>query len=69
VKEQQQEGEGENSRLYRGVENHHVSYQSWYGSTHQFKKRSFDGVLVCPASTQKEVEGGKRQYQEKSKKQ
>jgi hypothetical protein len=43
------------------VENYHVSYQSWYRGTHQLKKRSSDGVSVCPASTQKEAEGGKRQ--------
>jgi hypothetical protein len=39
------------------VENYHVSYQSWHGSTCQFKKRSSDGISVCPASTQKEAEG------------
>jgi hypothetical protein len=32
------------------------------------KKRSSDGVLVCPPSTQKEAEAGKRQYKEKSRK-
>jgi hypothetical protein len=44
------------------VENHHVSHQSWHGSTRQFKKRSSDGVSVCPALTQKEVEGGKDEF-------
>jgi hypothetical protein len=33
------------------------------------KERSSDGVSVCPASTQKEAKGGKRQYKEKSRKQ
>jgi hypothetical protein len=51
------------------VENHHVSNQSWYGSTRQFKKRSSDGVPVGPASIQKEAEGGKRRVQKKSRKQ
>jgi hypothetical protein len=49
-----------NSRLHRGVENHHVSHQSRDGSTHQFRKRSSDGVSIRTASTQKEIEGGKR---------
>jgi hypothetical protein len=44
------------------VKNHHVSHQSWYGSTHQFKKRSSDGVSIHIASTQKEIEGGKRRF-------
>jgi hypothetical protein len=44
IKEQQQEAKGENSRFHRGVENYHVSYQSWYGSTRQLKKRSSDGI-------------------------
>jgi hypothetical protein len=41
--------------------NYHVSYQSWHRSTRQFKKRSSDGISVCPASTQKQAMGGKRQ--------
>jgi hypothetical protein len=49
-----------NSSIHRGVENHHVSHQSWHGSTRQFKKRSSDGVSIRTASTQKEIEGGKR---------
>jgi hypothetical protein len=49
-----------NSRLHRGVENHHVSHQSRHGSTRQFKKRSSDRVSIHTASTQKEIEGGKR---------
>jgi hypothetical protein len=51
------------------VENHHVSHQSRYRSTRQFKKRSSDGISICTASTQKEIEGGKRLVQEKSRKQ
>jgi hypothetical protein len=43
------------------VENHHVSHQLWFGSTRQFKKRSSNGVSLCPASTQKEVEGEKNE--------
>jgi hypothetical protein len=58
-----------NPRLHWGVENHHVSHQSHHGSTCQFKKRSSDGVSIRTALTQKEIEGGKRQVQEKSKKQ
>jgi hypothetical protein len=61
--------EKKNSRLHRGVENHHVSHQSRHGSTRQFKKRSSNGVSICTASTQKEIEGGKRRVQEKSRKQ
>jgi hypothetical protein len=49
------------------VENYYVSYQSWHGSTCQFKKKSSDGILVCPASTQKEAEGDNvRRSQEKN---
>jgi hypothetical protein len=69
IKEQQQKGERENSRLYRRVENYHVSYQSRYESTRQLKERSSDGVSVCPTSTQKEVAGEKRRVQKKSGKQ
>jgi hypothetical protein len=58
-----------NPRLHRGVENHHVSHQSQHGSTHQFKKRSSDGVSIRTISTQKEIEEGKKRVQEKSRKQ
>jgi hypothetical protein len=61
-------GKGENSRFHRRVENHHVGHQPWHRGTRQFEKGSLDGVPVCPASAQKEATGGKRQYQEKSRK-
>jgi hypothetical protein len=43
------------------VENYHVSNQSWHGGTRKLDKRSFNGVLVCPASAQKEVARGKKE--------
>jgi hypothetical protein len=44
------------------VENYYVSHQSRHGGTRQLKKRSLDGVLVCPASAQKEAMGGKNEF-------
>jgi hypothetical protein len=58
-----------NPRLHRRVENYYVSHQSRHGGTRQFKKRSLDGVSVCPAPAQKEATGGKGRVQEKLRKQ
>jgi hypothetical protein len=58
-----------NLRLHRRMENYYVSHQSRHGGTRQLKKRSLDGVSVCPASAQKEAIGRKRQDQEKPRKQ
>jgi hypothetical protein len=44
-------GEGENLRLQRGVESHHVSYQPRDRSTRKFKKGSSNGISICIAST------------------
>jgi hypothetical protein len=50
---------------HRGVENHHVSHQSYHRSTRKLKERSPDGILIHAASAQKEAKGGKRHDYEK----
>jgi hypothetical protein len=60
---------GENSCLNQRVENHHVSHQSWHGSTRKFKERSSDGISIHAAPAQKEVKGGKRHVYEKPRQQ
>jgi hypothetical protein len=54
-----------NSRLNRGVENHHVSHPSRHVSTRRFKERSSDGISIRAAPAQKKVKGGKRHVYEK----
>jgi hypothetical protein len=51
--------------LRRRVENYHVSNQSRHGGTRKLEKRSFNGISVCPASTQKEAARGNKRAQEK----
>jgi hypothetical protein len=58
---------GENSCLNRRVEIHHVSHQSQHRSTRKFKERSSDGISIRATPAQKEVKGGKRHVDEKSR--
>jgi hypothetical protein len=48
------------------VENYHVSNQSGHGGTRKLEERNFNGILVRPASTQKQATSRKKRAQEKS---
>jgi hypothetical protein len=66
TKEQQRKREGENICLHQRVENYHVSIQSRHGGTRKLEERNFNGILVRPASTQKQATSRKKRAQEKS---